>query len=100
MTGRIASKLTTNSQCTHWVSDPSTPVTPEPNAEDAPGDGFKPEPNEDDRDGASSTPEEVFETVAGYVSRRPSSCCEALYASFQPKSLLVRLVRHTHRVTH
>ena len=27
MTGRIASKLTTNSQCTHWVSDPSPPVT-------------------------------------------------------------------------
>ena len=26
MTGRIASKLTTNSQCTHWVSDPSPPV--------------------------------------------------------------------------
>ena len=26
MTGRIASKLTTNSQCTHWASDPSPPV--------------------------------------------------------------------------
>ena len=26
MTGRIASKLTMNSQCTHWVSDPSPPV--------------------------------------------------------------------------
>ena len=26
MTGRIASKLTTNSQCTHWVSVPSPPV--------------------------------------------------------------------------
>ena len=27
MTGRIASKLTTNSQCTHWVSDPLPPVS-------------------------------------------------------------------------
>ena len=27
MTGQIASKLTTNSQCTHWVSDPLPPVT-------------------------------------------------------------------------
>ena len=27
MTGRIASKLTTNSQCTHWVSVPSPPVS-------------------------------------------------------------------------
>ena len=27
MIGRIASKLTTNSQCTHWVNDPSPPVT-------------------------------------------------------------------------
>ena len=27
MTGRIASKRTTNSQCTHWVSDPSPPVS-------------------------------------------------------------------------
>ena len=27
MTGRIASKLTMNSQCTHWVSVPSPPVT-------------------------------------------------------------------------
>ena len=26
MTGQIASKLTTNSQCTHWVNDPSPPV--------------------------------------------------------------------------
>ena len=26
MTGRIASKLTMNSQCTHWVSDPLPPV--------------------------------------------------------------------------
>ena len=26
MTGRIASKLTTNSQCTHWVSVPLPPV--------------------------------------------------------------------------
>ena len=26
MTGRIASKLATNSQCTHWVSVPSPPV--------------------------------------------------------------------------
>ena len=26
MTGRIASKLTMNSHCTHWVSDPSPPV--------------------------------------------------------------------------
>ena len=27
MTGRIASKPTTNSQCTHWASDPSPPVS-------------------------------------------------------------------------
>ena len=27
MTGRIASKLTTNSQCTHWVSVPLPPVS-------------------------------------------------------------------------
>ena len=27
MTGRIGSKLTTNSQCTHWVNDPSPPVS-------------------------------------------------------------------------
>ena len=26
MTGRVASKLTTNSQCTHWVSVPLPPV--------------------------------------------------------------------------